>query len=307
MIGIVLMSYGSPISLDKTSEFFKHILQGKEPSEQQIAKVQEMYRSLGTYDLLRTVTERQAEALDKLLQSSFSEEIRVYAGFKHCSPFVEDIVKSLVEEKASCIVALPLVPFYSKTGVESYLQNVRQSLEVLNSDAKLVEITDWHQHEQLVSVIAKRVKAGLEWLGSQDEKSFSVLFTAHSQRGNRETHQVYDSQFRQLAEAVAKKLNVTNYQIAYRSAGPNRDIWLGPFVEDVIRQEKEKGIEGIVVCELMALVENGEVIKDIGHKLQSFVESEGLKYVRTEFLNDSTDFMLALTNIVKEQIKTEMK
>ena len=302
MIGIMLMSYGSPKSLDDVGEFFSHILQGRVPSPEQVFQVREQYRSLGTCDPLGATTERQAEALQFLLKSQLSDEVRVYAAFKHAHPFIDDVVQKLVDEGASQIVTLPMNPLFSKMGVGSYQKSVREAVAKLGADLPVTDIYQWHTHPDFVSVIAKRVEKALNWLPEQT----TVIFTAHNQRGKAENHPEYIQQFSELAQQVASELNLENWKTAYRSGGPNKDIWLSPYLADVIKQEASSGKKGIVTCDLLSLTGNSEVLHDIGLKCQKQVHELGLEYARTEFLNDSADFMLAMTNIVKEQLEKQV-
>ncbi len=301
MIGIILMSYGSPNRLSEVEKYFTHILQGNTPPKAQLNKVYEMYRSLETYDVLGEVTERQAQAVQTLLQQQLLEGVRVYAAFKHAEPFVEDIVERLLEENCSRIVALPLAPISSKGGIDGYTEDIKKTLEKYDRQLPIDEISNWHNHPELISVISRRVKKAVEWITS-NEVDPAVIFTAHSQRGPVEKHMDYSSKFNECSVAIASKLNLTNWATAYRSYRPNQSIWLGPYLHDVIDEKIRNGSKGFVLCDLSSLTENAEVLKEIGEECQSDIQEKGLEYVRTEFLNDSADYMMAVATIIKEHL-----
>ena len=73
---------------------------------------------------------------------------------------------------------------------------------------------------------------------------------------------------------------------------------------DVIRLEAEQGMKGIIICELLFVIADIEVFFEIGQKCQELCENLGLEFVRTEFPNDSFDFILAVAAIVKEKVKS---
>ena len=73
---------------------------------------------------------------------------------------------------------------------------------------------------------------------------------------------------------------------------------------DVIRLEAEQGTKGIITCELLSVIADIEVFFEIGQKCQELCENLGLEFVRTEFPNDSFDFILAVAAIVKEKVKS---
>lgn len=67
-----------------------------------------------------------------------------------------------------------------------------------------------------------------------------------------------------------------------------------PFVEDV-------------ACDLLSVTSNIEVLYDIGYDCQPLCKQWGLEFIRTEIPTDSYDFIIALTNIVKERVTTFSK
>lgn len=305
MIGIIVMSYGSPLSVDDIDHYFSHILNGRIPPIEQLKKVKDEFLSLESPDPLGFYTEQQAEALQNLLQLKGHEQVRVYPAFKHAAPFVEDAVKQLVEEDVSQIFTLPLTPIYSKTGVGQYQQMVRDYVEQLGSTIPVSDIGNWHLHETFVEVLAKRVSKALAWLSKEAQMKTTVVFTAHSKPGTAEKNQEYCEQFMAIAEQVAKKAAIANWKIAYRSGRPNQE-WLSPDVKEVIKQEADAGQKGIVVCELLSITANMEVLSEIGYECKQLSNSLGLEFVRSEFLNDSTDFLLALSTIVETYLENAL-
>ena len=73
---------------------------------------------------------------------------------------------------------------------------------------------------------------------------------------------------------------------------------------DVIRLEAEQGMKGIITCELLFVIADIEVFFEIGQKCQELCKNLVLDFVRTEFPNDSFDFILAVAAIVKEKVKS---
>ncbi|MFJ5624268.1 ferrochelatase [Peribacillus loiseleuriae] len=301
MLGIILMSYGGPESVDEIESFFTHILQGRKPSPEQLKPIVEQYSALGSPDPLRTKTKRQAEALQYVLKQSGMTEIKVYPAYKHASPYIEETVGLMIAEGVTHVVTLPMTPFYTAKGVGQYQRSVQDEIEKRELTIPVSHIDNWFLHPDYIAVLASRVKEALNWLPKSAREQSTVVFTAHSQPGNEEKHQEYVKQFTGLAERVATKLNVTNWKIAYRSARQKQN-WLGPDIKNVIHKEAENGKKGIVTCELLSLTNNVEVLQEIGVECQEIANTLGIHYVRTEFLDDSIDFIHALANISKEKL-----
>ncbi|MEE9538825.1 MAG: ferrochelatase, partial [candidate division NC10 bacterium] len=47
MIGVLLMAYGTPRSLDEVEAYFTHIRRGRAPSEEEVEELKERYASIG--------------------------------------------------------------------------------------------------------------------------------------------------------------------------------------------------------------------------------------------------------------------
>lgn len=193
-----------------------------------------------------------------------------------------------------------MLPLYSHSGVGQYLQTVNEALGD-QATISTLDITSWHLHPKFVSVLVKRVKQALDWLSDSVQENSTVIFTTHSLPGTPEKHPEYTTQFVALAEKIAQELQLSSWRIAYRSAR-NKQGWLEPELKEVIREEAQAGKKGIVTCDLLSITANIEVIHELGTECMELTHELGLEYVHTEFLNDSADFMLALADIVLENL-----
>ena len=301
MIGIIHYAYGAPNTLDNVGFMFEHMLKGRPISPQMLAGIEKQYRALGTVDPLSSVSKRQAKALEQVLQPFFNEEVMVYNAYKHTTPFVEEVVLQMINDGVSMIVTLPVTPLFSKTGTGAFQEEVRHQLKKYNYNAVVIDVDDWHVHPQLVSILANRVQSAYEWLPASIRPFTKVLFTAHSQPINPEVNNFYIKQFHELATAIAEQLHLLSWSAVYRSVS-NKETWLGPDVKDVIREEAARGTKGIVTCDLLAMIADIEVYFEIGQECQELCKELGLEFARTEFSNDSFDFVVALATIVKEKV-----
>ncbi|MCM3714046.1 ferrochelatase [Alkalihalobacillus oceani] len=304
MIGILLMSYGSPESLGHVGDYVNHILNGRQAPARQLEQIDAQYRALETADPLGPFTIQQAQGLERLFQLKGRQDVVVEAGFKHAPPFIEDVISRLIERGVNSIVTLPLTPLYSKSGAEMYQQQVRRCVEQTGADINVIDIENWSTQPLFVAALANRVKSALTWLPEAARQKVEVIFTTHSRPGSTEKNVDYCQQFTALAERIAEQLQWPDWKLAYRGARPGQE-WLGPSVKEVVEQAGKEGRKGIVVCDLLAVTAHVEVLHDIGGPLKAHAERFGMTFVRAEFLNDSTDFMLALATIVEEQLTVQ--
>jgi ferrochelatase len=100
---------------------------------------------------------------------------------------------------------------------------------------------------------------------------------------------------------VAKEagLAVEEWTFAFQSQGMSGGTWIGPTVEDTIRNLKAKGHRGVFVQPIGFVCDHVEVLYDIDMAFKQFAEREGMRLWRAESLNGSRTLTAALAEIVR--------
>ncbi|MCI0526981.1 MAG: ferrochelatase, partial [Nitrospira sp.] len=139
-MGVLLMSYGSPESLDDFEAYFTDIRGGRKPSPELVEEIKNRYRLIGGTSPLVQITQAQAKALEKRLntqptnQSGLSHRsYRVYVGMRHWHPYIKEAFKKILEGDVKHLVAMALAPQYSRMSVGAYIQKVKEAKTQLNS------------------------------------------------------------------------------------------------------------------------------------------------------------------------------
>lgn len=303
MIGILTFAYGAPASMDDLEAYYTHIHKKKAQSPEKIEQMKEQFRQIAVGDTLGSITKRQIKALETTLQFHFKETVKGYAAYKHTSPFVEDVVEQMINDGVTKMITMPIKPLYSKSGYVYYQVLVRQALKKINAGIPVLNMEGWHDHPSLVNVLSDRVRTAWEWLPQNVKDNASVIFTSHSLPGRPETHRAFENQFTELASLIAEQADIPKWRISYRSGGENqKEMWLGPDIKEVIDQEAQQGCKGIIVCELLSLTSNVEAAFDAGYDIQPICREKGMEFFKTAMVDDSFDFIMALTKIVLDKI-----
>ena len=92
-VGVILMTYGSPVTLDDIPVYLKHVYGGRDASEEVITEFRRRYSLIGGSPLLR-VTREQATALQEELNAQHRDgpTFHVVAGMRFAPPFIADVV-----------------------------------------------------------------------------------------------------------------------------------------------------------------------------------------------------------------------
>src|SRR5438105_3283473 len=98
-IGVILMTYGSPATLEDIPVYLKNVYGGRQASPEVISEFRRRYDLIGGSPLLR-ITREQAEALqDELnVQSTDGTSYYVVAGMRFAPPFIADVVPEVAAD-----------------------------------------------------------------------------------------------------------------------------------------------------------------------------------------------------------------
>jgi protoporphyrin/coproporphyrin ferrochelatase len=175
-IGVLVMAYGGPASLDEIPGYLADIRHGRPTSRAVLDEITENYRAIGGSSPLLDVSRRQVDALADRL----GDEFRCYLGMRHWSPWIEEVVGGMVEDSVTQAVSLVLAPHFSALSVARYQQKVADGLELYRGRIEFEHIASYHEAPGLVEAFATRVEEGLARWPEDARERVHVVFSAHS-------------------------------------------------------------------------------------------------------------------------------
>ncbi len=304
--GVLLMAYGSPETLDDVEEYFAHIRGGRKPSPEAVEELKERYRRIGGRSPLLEITKAQARALERHLNADLDEGegYRVYVGMKHWHPFIREAVERMAQDGIERAVGIALAPHYSRLSVGAYIEAAQEALEALKLKGQLEMrfVEGWHLRPSLIEAWSARVRDGLLKFDAKERDGVVVVFTAHSLPERiLEWGDPYPKQLLETAEAVARRVGLpaSRWTLAYQSASPTGEPWLGPDVLDVLDELSKQGVKGVLVCPIGFVADHLEVLYDIDVECRERADERGLHLERTQLLNDDPLFVRGLAEIVR--------
>lgn len=292
-VGVLVMAYGTPSSLDDVGAYYTHIRRGRPPTDEQLADLVRRYEAIGGVSPLFQRTQAQVAGIASALGDDYVCEL----GQKHAAPFIEDAVGALLAAGARSIVGLVLAPHYSALSVGEYHQ---RAVAAVNGAVPYAGAESWHVEPGFVSLLADRVKIALDRFAYGER--VETLVTAHSLPSRvLDMGDPYPSQLQATAEAVMAAAGVpaAGWRLAWQSAGRTPEPWLGPDLLDVIRSLEGGGFDGVVVCPAGFTSDHLEVLYDIDVDARRVAAEVGLRLERTESLNDDPALCGVLGDVVR--------
>lgn len=317
-IGILLMAYGTPSSLDEVEAYYTHIRRGRKPTPEALQDLVGRYKAIGGVSPLAKITKETAERLQTYMNQSGlnrsgsnqgtsnqgGSAYKVYLGMKHSRPFIEDAIMQMAEDGVDEAVGLVLAPHYSAMSVGTYIQAAEAALEKYGGP-RMIFVKQWYMHPLFLEAVSYRVAEAMEVV-SADGGEVCAVFSAHSLPERiLEMKDPYPAQLEETAKAIADRLRVKHWTIAWQSAGRTPEPWLGPDILAVLKHLRDEGYRSVVSCPIGFVSDHLEVLYDIDVECQALAKQLGLHLVRSRSLNADADFITALAAIIEERMAGE--
>lgn len=304
-VGVILMTYGSPIALSDVPQYLKNVYGGKDASEEVIAEFQRRYELIGGSPLIQ-ITKDQANALEKELNKKQTKvTFRVAAGMRFSEPFIKDVIKDFAKDVDE-IIGIIMSPQYSPIIMSGYRKELEQAVKAANPHLKLTIATDWHLEPYFIQALAEKVQLALNTVSPKIRRSIPVLFSAHSMpKRVIEKEPDYIDHLQETAAAVAKAVGLSKKRwiFCYQSAGHTPEEWLKPDFADIMPELQKKGQTHVLIAPVQFLADHLEILYDVGIGAREQAQEHGISFARTESLNTSPKFIKSLASVVKKLLK----
>lgn len=301
-IGVLVMSYGTPESMDQVEAYYTHIRRGHPPTAEQLAELVGRYEAIvGGVFPLRANTDKQVAALQDTLNrlnAGADREFVCYQGLKHARPFIEDGVAEMARDGIKDAVGIVLAPHYSVMSIGGYIK--RAEAKAQESGIRMSFVHSYHLHPKLIEAFAARVSRKLDQFEEAGAKrnEVKVLFSAHSLPEKiLELGDPYRDQLMETSQAVADKAGVSNWQFTWQSAGRTADPWLGTDILDTLKDLSPE-VEDVLVAPVGFVSDHLEVLYDLDIEAKTIAKELDMRLERIESLNTEPLYMEALSDVI---------
>src|SRR5579871_3297253 len=180
-VGVVLMTCGSPATLDDVPEYMTNVRGGREPEPDLVVEFKRRYELIGGSPLL-PITREQAAAVQDELQVRHPDgpEFRVGAGMRFAPPYIKEVAAEVAGD-ADALIGVIMSPQYSPILMRGYATTLDEAARALDKPGLAVAHTeDWHLQPQFLAAVAERVSEALAKFPPEVRDRVPVLLSAHS-------------------------------------------------------------------------------------------------------------------------------
>jgi len=305
-VGVLVMTYGSPETLDDVEGYMTNVYGGRQPDEELVTEFRRRYELIGGSPLVK-ITKEQAAALQDELNTRHPEGPRfvVGVGMRFFRPFVGEGLKNLVDAGVDRVVALIMSPQYSPILMKGYHNALDSAEKELERPVPVQIVGSWHQQPSFEQAIAQRVEEALGHFPVEERDSVQVLLTAHSMPERVVADEpTYIDDLKSTASAVAARAGLasTRWGFCYQSAGHTPEPWLKPDFKDVMPDLAAEGRKRVLIAPIQFLADHLEILYDIEVGAREQAEEHGIEFARTSSLNTLPLFIEALADVVEEEL-----
>lgn len=281
------MAHGTPDSLDEMPEYLRLVRGGRPPSPALVTEMRHNYEAIGGRSPLTDITLAQGAALAARL----GPDVRVEVGMRNWRPFIREAIDRLVAAGVDRVVGIPLAPQFSTLSVQKYEETARAALP---ASIRFVPVRSFHEHPLLLQAFAERLQDAVPAPGEE------IVFTAHSLPVRViESGDAYADEVAATAAGVAQLAGVARYGRAYQSAGRTPEPWIGPALDDYVRERAAAGATRILVVPIGFVCDHTEILFDVDVQAAGVARECGVALRRTGSLNTSPTFIRMLEDLAR--------
>jgi hypothetical protein len=141
-IGVLIMAYGGPDSLDEIPGYLADIRSGRPTTPAVLEEITHNYRQIGGRSPLMELTQQQMTAIRSYLDPG---TFQLYLGMRHWAPWIEETIRDMLDDGITRAVSMVLAPHFSKLSIAKYQKKIAAGLEMYRGHIEFANIDSYHE------------------------------------------------------------------------------------------------------------------------------------------------------------------
>ena len=303
-IGVMVMAYGGPGSLDEVGPYLADIRGGRPTSEELLHEITERYRQIGGRSPILQLTTAQAKGIERALNDDAAAadgvRYRAYVGMRHWHPYIGDVAGKMLADGVDEVVGVVMAPHFSRMSIGAYMGKLDKALAEHGAAIPVHKVESWKDEPSFIEAITRRIRLALLKFPEEVRADVPILFTAHSLPSRiLESNDPYPEELQTSVRLVAEQLQPKDHRWAFQSQGASAEPWLGPTVEDTLHQLADEGHKNLLLVPIGFVCDHVEVLFDVDIEHRHQAEELGIRLERIEMLNDDSGLANAVAAAVR--------
>jgi ferrochelatase len=254
------------------------------------------YEKIGGGSPILEITNRQAQALEKTLNTEGRFLVRPC--MRYWQPFASEVLAEMAQGGIDRLIALPLYPHYSIATTGSSLADLESVLKKTKNSMVADAIKSWPCQPEYIECLCTRIRAGIDRFAGEEVE---LVYSAHSlPKKFIDEGDPYVREIQQTIAAIGEKTGIKG-KLCYQSrSGPVE--WLGPSTPDMLKTLADKGCRNILMVPIAFVSDHIETLYEIDMLYKDMASDLGMRLESTPGLNDDPLFIEGLKKLVLQKM-----
>jgi ferrochelatase len=197
--------------------------------------------------------------------------------------------------------------YSSFSSCRQYRQNIADAQNEVGPDAPRIDkLRAFYNHPLFIEANVDHIRAALAKLDENARARAQLVFTAHSIPEAMAANCEYAAQLAEAGKLIADVLGIDRWRVVYQSrSGSPSQPWLGPDVNDYLRELRGEGVESVVVAPIGFVSDHMEIVYDLDYEAQNVAKELGMTMVRAATAGTHPAFVKMIRELIVERLHNE--
>jgi ferrochelatase len=300
---LLVVSFGGPEGPDDVLPFLDNVFRGLRVTPETKAHIAKRYEQFGGVSPINAHTRALIKALQQELDHH-GPALPIYWGNRNWHPLLTDTMAQMAQAGVRRALAFVTSTFSSYSGCRRYREDLYEAASAVPNAPRIDKLRVGFNHPGFIEAMADRVEAALDALPAAERDNALVLFTAHSLPESMARSSPYQAQLTASCRLVGDMLEHQRWRLVYQSnnASYGREPWLGPDVNEALREAKAEGVTSVVVAPIGFICDHMEVVIDLDVDAAATARSLGLRMARAATVGTHPAYVAMIRELIVERM-----
>jgi ferrochelatase len=300
---LLVVSFGGPEGPADVLPFLDNVFRGLRVTPETKAHIAKRYEQFGGVSPINAHTRALIKALQQELDSH-GPALPIYWGNRNWHPLLPDTVAQMAHAGVRRALAFVTSNFSSYSGCRKYREDLYEAVSGVPNAPEIDKLRVGYNHPGFVEAMSDRVEEALNRLPEAERDNALVLFTAHSLPESMARASPYQVQLNASCRLVGDMLEHQRWRLVYQSnnASYGREAWLGPDVNEALREAKAEGVSSVVVAPIGFICDHMEVVIDLDIDAAATAHTLELNMARAATVGTHPAYVAMIRALVVERL-----
>ncbi|MGD0589730.1 MAG: ferrochelatase [Bacteroidota bacterium] len=322
---IVLFQLGGPDSLEAIEPFLYNLFMdsniidfpgaflvrrplAKFISSRRSVKVAKNYSQIGGKSPILDLTQRQASALESVLQIQ-NIEAHIFIAMRYWHPMTDEVVQKIKADGFEQVLLLPLYPQFSQATTLSSMNDWKRQTKKQGCVLPTKFVCCYPSQPLFIEALAENINSALVRFHKIASTDIDLIFSAHGvplsyiKRGD-----PYQLQMEETVRCIVERGKWNSpHTLCYQSkVGPMK--WLQPSLIETVEDLADKGRKHLLVIPVAFVTDHIETLHEINIDVRRHAMAHGIQqFELMPALNDHPKFIQCLAELVQAQLASDVQ